>query len=402
MTLNRYRLRHQAQDGHKGAIRAERLLERPDRLIGLILLGNNFVNILASSIATLIAIQLGGEGAIAIAAALLTLVILVFSEVTPKTLAALQPERLAYPSAWVYEPLMRLSLPLVWLVNSIANFLLRRLGVSPEQGTDSALNPDELRTVLHEAGHLIPRSHQKMLLGILDLEKIGVNDIMIPRNEIIALDLKDDEQTLLKLLETSYYTRLPVFEDSIDQILGFVHVRNLLRMLLREQDFSKALIKQTLREPYFIPSGTSLNRQLLNFQKNHRRAGLVVDEYGDVLGLVTLADLLEEIVGEFATDPANALPDVHPQEDGSFLVSGGASLRDLVKTMHWDLPTDGPKTLNGLILEYLESIPEPGTSLRVAGYPVEIIQIKDNAVRTAKVLPRHYRPQRSTKNEIKG
>lgn len=387
MTLNRYRLRHRARDGDPKALRVEALLKRPDRLIGLILLGNNFVNIFASSIATVIAIELGGEGAIPIAAALLTLIILIFAEVAPKTLAALKPDRLAYPAAIIYVPLLKLLYPFVWLVNSVANGLLKRMGVASDETNSGALSQEELRTLVHEGGNLIPKRHQKMLLSILDLEKVRVDDIMVPRNEIVAIDLSADEDDILKQLQNTFYSRLPVYDGSLDNVLGFVHVRNLLRVLLKQEEFSKEIIRTLLREPYFIPENTPLNTQLINFQKKLRRLGLVVDEYGDVLGLVTLADLLEEIVGEFTTDPTASLVDVHPQEDGSFLVSGSATLRDLVRTMHWELPTDGPKTLNGLILEYMETIPETGTSLMLAGYPMEVVQTKGNAVRTVRISP---------------
>jgi Mg2+/Co2+ transporter CorB len=386
MTLNRYRLRHLADAGHPGARLAQRLLEKPDRLIGLILLGNNFVNILASSLATIIAIRLGGEGAIPIAAGLLTLVVLIFSEVAPKTLAALHPERLAFPASWVYTPLLRLLLPVVWLVNLMANTVLRMIGAYPEDADGNALSREELRTVVNEAGAMIPRRHQKMLINILDLEKVTVDDIMIPRNEIDGIDLDNPLDVILEQLEQIPYTRVLAYRGSIDNIAGFLHSRRVMQAQL-DQELTREKLEWLIREPYFIPKGTPLNRQLINFQRNRRRTALVVDEYGDVQGLVTMADLLEEIVGEFATDPADAIADVQPQDDGSFLVDGSANLRELVKTMHWELPTDGPKTLNGLIVEYLESLPETGTSLLVAGYPIEVVQTQDNAVKTARIRP---------------
>jgi len=390
MTLNRYRLRHLADAGHPGAKLARQLLDKPDRLIGLILLGNNFVNILASSLATIIAIRLGGEGAIAIAAGLLTLVVLIFSEVAPKTMAALYPERIAFPAAWVYTPLLRLLFPLVWLVNLMANTVLRLIGIFPEDAEGNALSREELRTVVNEAGAMIPKRHQKMLLNILDLEKVTVDDIMVPRSEIDGVDLDDPFDVILEQLEKMPYTRVLVYRGSIDHVVGFVHSRRAMHSLL-DGELDRATFERLVREPYFIPKGTPLNRQLLNFQRNRRRTALVVDEYGDVQGLVTMADLLEEIVGEFATDPSDAIADVLPQEDGSFLVDGSANLRELVRTMHWELPTDGPKTLNGLIVEYLESLPDTGTSLMVAGYPIEVVQIQDNAVKTARIRPQDRR-----------
>lgn len=386
MTLNRYRLRHLSNDGHPGAVRAEKLLQRPDRLIGLILLGNNFVNILASSIATVIALRLGGEGAIAIAAGLLTLIILVFAEVAPKTLAALHPERLAFPAAFVYTPLLKLLYPLVWVVNGIANRILRYLGVSPEQTNGQALSREELRTVVMEAGAMIPKKHRKMLLSILDLEKVNVEDIMIPRNEVDGIDIDEPIEETIRILKNSQYTRLPVFDDSIDNIIGVIHIRKAMHALT-QGELTKDIVREICDPPYFVPEGTPLNMQLLNFQRKKKRMGLVVDEYGDFLGIVTLVDLLEEIVGEFVTDPSDSVQDVQPQEDGSYLVAGSANVKELVRTLHWQLPTDGPRTVNGLILEYMETIPEPGTSLLLEGYPVEILQIQDNAVRTVRIEP---------------
>jgi len=386
MTLNRYRLRHLAAAGHPGARLAERLLQKPDRLIGLILLGNNFVNILASSLATIIAIRLGGEGAIPIAAGLLTLVVLIFSEVAPKTLAALNPERVAFPASWVYTPLLRMLFPVVWLVNLMANAVLRLFGVYPDDAEGTALSREELRTVVNEAGAMIPKRHQKMLLNILDLEKVTVDDIMVPRSELDGIDLDNPIDVILEQLEQIPYTRVLAFRGSIDHVVGFLHSRRVMQAQL-DDELTRETLEGLIREPYYIPKGTPLNRQLLNFQRKRRRTALVVDEYGDVQGLVTMADLLEEIVGEFATDPADGIADVLPQDDGSFLVDGAANLRDLVRTMHWELPTDGPKTLNGLIVEHLESIPETGTSLMIAGYPIEVVQIQDNAVKTARLRP---------------
>jgi len=388
MTLNRYRLRHLADKGHPGAIRAHRLLQRPDRLIGLILLGNNFVNILASSIATIIALRIGGESAIALAAGMLTFVILIFAEVTPKTLAALHPERLAFPAALVYTPLMKICYPVVWVVNVIANSILKTAGITPENAANQHLSLEELRTVVLETGAMIPQRHKKMLLSILDLEQITVEDIMIPRNEMEGIDLDEPMDEVIQQLQNAHYTRLPIYEGSIDQIIGTVHVRQTMHQLIHET-LSKETLRSICRKPYFIPEGTPLNHQLLNFQHTKNRIGLVVDEYGDILGLVTLEDLLEEIVGEFTTNPADNLQEVQPQDDGSFLVDGSANIRDLVRTMQWELPTDGPKTLNGLIIEYLETIPEAGTSLLLSGYPLDIIQVKGNAVKTVRFYPQN-------------
>ncbi len=386
MSLNRYRLRHLVKDGHPGAIRAQRLLDRTDRLIGLILLGNNFVNILASSIATLIALRLWGESGIAIATGALTFVILIFAEVAPKTLAALHPERVAFPAAYVLEPLLKILYPLVWLVNFMANTVLKIVGVPTHSGASQHLSSEELRTVVNEAGSLIPRRHQEMLVSILDLEKVTVEDIMVPRNEIVGIDIEDSEQEIINQLIHNQHTRLPVYRENIENVIGFVHARNALNLFANET-FDKNQLLEITREAPFVPEGTPLHTQLYNFQHEKRRVALVVDEYGDIQGLVTLEDILEEIVGEFTTDVAATIPDVHPQEDGTYLVEGSAYIRELNRTMHWELPTQGPKTLNGLILEHLESIPEPGTSVKIAGYPIDILQTTNNAIKTARLHP---------------
>jgi Mg2+/Co2+ transporter CorB len=383
MTLNRYRLRHKAESGNRGAIMARRLLDRPDKLIGLILLGNNFVNILASSLATVIALELGGEGAIAIAAGLLTLVILIFSEVTPKTLAALHPELIAYPAAYVYTPLLKILQPVVWSVNIVTNNLLRLLGVRPEAQQGHALSQEELRTVVNEAGAMIPERSRDMLLAILDLENATVEDIMIPRSEVEGIDLQDPEEEIVAAIKRTSYTRLPLFDGGLDNLVGVFHARNALSILM-ERGMVKEHLREIARAPYFVPEGTRLYQQLINFQRAKRRVALVVDEYGDFQGLITLADLLEEIVGEFTTDPADSYPDIHRAEDGSLMIDCSISIRELNRAMRWDLPTRGPKTLNGLILEYLETIPQPGTSLMLYEHPLEIIQADDTAVKTVK------------------
>ena len=397
MTLNRYRLKHLADEGHTGAQLAAKLLEKPDRLIGLILLGNNFVNIMASSLATLIALRLGGDGAIAIAAGILTFVVLIFSEVAPKTLAAMHPEKVAFPAAWIYTPLLKVMFPLVWLVNLMANSILKLLGIYQEDSEGQALSREELKTVVNEAGAMIPHKHQRMLLSILDLEKTYVEDIMVPRTQLDGIDIDAPISEILDQLQQSPYTRVLVYEGSIDHVLGFIHSRNILKEALDSDGLTHEELRELIREPYFIPKGTPLNKQLINFQRNRRRWGLVVDEYGDVHGLLTMADLLEEIVGEFATDPSDHIASVHPQDDGSYLVDGTALLRELSRNMHWELPTEGPKTLNGLIVEYLQTLPEAGTSLMIEGYPIDIIQIQDNVVKTARIRPSERRISKEEK-----
>ena len=394
MALNRYRLRHLVKSKHRGAQRASALLEHPDRLIGLILLGNNFVNILASSLATVIALRLLGEAGIALAAGLLTLVILVFAEVAPKTLAAIHPERIAFPAAYVLTPLLKVLYPLVWMINWVSNGVLRLLRVSTKARQLDHLSTDELRTVVNEAGAMISRNYQSMLVSILDLEKATVDDIMVPRNEINGIDLVDPEQDVLEQVANSQHTHLPVYRGDVDDIVGILHLRKILKPL-QAGEFSKDLLVENAQDPYFVPAGTPLNTQLRNFQRQKRRIGLVVDEYGDIEGLVTLEDILEEIVGEFTTDPAALNPDIHPQPDGTYLIDCSANVRELNRAMHWGLPTDGPKTLNGLILEYLETIPEPGTTFLLAGHPLEIVQTTGHAVKTAKLDPAWRRRRRA-------
>jgi len=394
MMLNRYRARHLAAEGHGGAKRALQLLDRPDRLIGLILVGNNFVNNLLASIAAVVAVEIGGVGGgtVAIGASVITLLILIFSEVAPKTLAALHPERLAYPAAYVYTPLLRVAYPLVWAINGVATGVLRALGVRPEARGADALTSEELRTVVLEAGTFIPKRHQKMLVNILDLENATVEDIMIPRSEVDGIDFSEPVDDILTFLRRTQYTRIPGWEGSIDHVIGVLHVRDFMQAQMDEAQVDKETLRGLLRDPYFVPEGTRLTALLINLQRARQTVALVVDEYGDVLGLVTFADLLEEIVGEFTTDPLDTISDAQPQADGSYLVEGSASVRELVRTLGWELPTDGPKTLNGLILEQLETIPETGTSLLIAGYPMEILQVQDNAVRVARIYPAQRRP----------
>jgi len=387
MSLNRYRLKHMAKTGHKGAKRAQDLLNRTDQLIGVILIGNNFVNIFASAIATVIAIRIWGDAGIAIGTVLLTIVILIFAEVTPKTLAALFPEKIAFPASHVLAPLLKLLYPVVWAVNLFTGAILKVIGVSAKDAASDHLSREELRTLVNEAGALIPTKHKDMLVSILDLEKVTVNDIMVPRNEVVGIDLEDDLETILRQLRSSQHTRLPVFKGDINNIQGVLHLRNATR-LLHQEDINNAMLMQLCREPYFIPESTPLNTQLINFQKAKRRFGIVVDEYGDVLGLATLEDILEEIVGEFTTDYASTSPDIIPQDDGTFIIDGTTAVRIINKSLGWKLPVDGPKTLNGLITETLENIPDTNVCLKVSGHRVEVLQIKDNVVKAAIVHPK--------------
>jgi len=386
MSLNRYRLRHLVDKNIKGALRAQRLLANPEKLIGLILLGNNFVNILASAIATIIGIRLFGEAGILVATLTLTVIVLIFAEVTPKTLAALHPERFALPSTLILQPLLKILSPVVWVINLGTKAIFKILRIPLRTSSSDKLSQEELRIVVNEAGSMIPQQHQEMLLSILDLEKVSVEDIMIPRNEISGVDLNDEWPDIVKQIIESQHTRLPVYEGDIDHTIGMIHMRDAVR-LLKNPEANITMFKEVLREVYFIPENTPLNTQLLNFQRGRRRMGLVVNEYGDMQGMVTMDDLLEEIVGEFTTDPSASSKDVHLQEDGTYLVDGGASLRELNRVLGWNLPTDGPKTLNGLVTEFLESIPDQGTSLLIGDYPLEIVQTSQNTVKTVRIDP---------------
>jgi Mg2+/Co2+ transporter CorB len=383
MSLNRYRLKHLKNSGHRGARRASRLLDRPDRLIGLILIGNNLVNILASAIATVIAIRLWGNPGIFIATLLLTLVILIFAEITPKTIAALHPERVAFPASLILTPLLKLLYPLVWLVNGITNGLLRLLGINPSEHPELSLSSDELRTIVNDAGHMIPQQHQGMLLNILELEKVTVDDIMIPRVEVYGLDLDDDDDTLLRRIQTSEYTRLPVYRENVNDVSGILHLRRSSRFI-DVDGLHRARMLAEVEAPYFIPEGTPLNTQLLNFQQQKHRIAVVVDEYGEVLGLVALEDILEEIVGEFTSNLAETIDDIYPQQDGSYIINGTANIREVNKALGWVLPTDGPKTLNGLLLEYLESFPDGNVGVLIGDYYLEILDLQDNVIQAVR------------------
>jgi Mg2+/Co2+ transporter CorB len=384
LSLNRYRLKHMAKEGHRGAKRVTALLSRPDRLLGTILIGNNFVNILASSIATVLALQLWGEAGIAIATIGLTLVLLIVGEITPKTLAALHPERVAYPVSLPLQLLLKLFYPLVILLGWISNGLLRLFGVDPTSKRNDSLTTEELRSVVRESGHELPKNRQNMLLGILDLERVTVDDIMIPRNEVTGINLEDDIETIINQLTHTTHTRLPVFRTDINQIEGIVHMRQIAR-LLTQNELSKEVILAACSEPYFVPEGTPLSTQLLNFQKQKRRIGIVVDEYGDVIGIVTLEDILEEIVGDFSNQNLMHNTDIQPQADGSHIIDGAAYIREINKALDWHLPSDGPKTVNGLITEALESIPDSAVCLQFGPYRLEILQASENRVKSVRI-----------------
>ena len=383
VSLNRYQLRHKARQGHRSARLAERLLQRPDRLIGLILLGNNLVNFSAASLVALIALEIGGEPAVAVGTLLLTLAVLIFSEAAPKTLAALHPERIAFPAALVYYPLLKVTYPIVWLTNAASNGVLRLLGVHPDDAVLDSLTREELRTVVHEAGSRISSRYRQMLISILDLEKVSVDDVMVPHNEILGIDLDEDDRSIQQIIQQSEHTRLPVYRDNIDQVVGILHLRKLANFAKLALDRESLL--DLLEEPYFVPEGTPLSTQLVQFQRRRERIALVVDEYGDIQGIVTLEDILEEIVGEFTTGPSDEDDDIIREAPDFYLVSATANIRELNRAQSWELPTEGPKTLNGLIVELLETIPEPTTCLKINGYPIEIIASDENRIRTVRI-----------------
>lgn len=389
MSLNRYRLKHLTKKGDKSALRVAKLLQRPDRLLGLILIGNNLVNNFAAILAALIAVRLYGEGDVVIAAGiLLTFVMLVFSEITPKTIAALYPERIAFIASWVLRPLSYILYPAVIGVNVLSNALVRLFGVdASKHSTIEHLNPDELRTVVDEAGDLLPDQHQGMLLNVLDLEKSTVEDIMIPRNEVEGLDLELPIPELLQRIRTSEYTRLPVYERDLNKVVGILHLRNAARFILGDDTtVTHEAIREFSNEPYFVPESTKLHMQLLNFQKQKCRMALVVDEYGEVQGIVTLEDLLEEIVGDFTTNSAEEeSTDIIAQDDGWHLIDGGTFVRDINRALEWELPTDGPKTLNGLAMEYLENIPDADVGFQINQYRFETTQVTDKVIASLRV-----------------
>jgi Mg2+/Co2+ transporter CorB len=387
MSLNRYRLRHKVRSGHRGARLAEKLLKRPDRLIGLILFGNNLVNFSAAALVSVVSLRLGGTAAVAIGTFVFTVIVLIFAEVMPKTWAALHPETLAFPASYLYYPLMKIAYPFVWLINLVANGLLRLMGVRAGGGADQKLSIEELRTLVEESRSILPRKRQKMLMGILELENFTVDDIMVPHNEIIGIDLSDDWNHVLQQIRESHFTRLPVYRDGLDNVIGILHMKRLVQSGSLERLQAEDLEK-LIDQPYFVPEGTPLNSQLVQFQRTRKRTALVVDEYGDIQGLVTLEDLLEEIVGEFTSEPVSLEADVTPDEGGKgYVVDAGVNIRELNRMMNWKLPTDGPKTINGLILEQLEHIPETGTGLMLDLYPIEILETSDNAIKTVRVMP---------------
>ena len=384
MSINRYRLRHLVKLKHSGAIKVHNLLQKQERLLSFILLGNSFLKNLTSSLATLIAIKFYTADEVLIAATIgaLTLIMLICTDMTPKTLATIKPEFFAFSAAWIYTPLLKIFSPLICVVNFLVNLLLRLMGIDVKKTRYNALDSQELKTIIAEAESVMPTRYQKMLLGILDFESATVEDIMTPRNEIIGLDIETSIEEIVQQIRTSPHTQLVVYKKNIDRVVGFLHLRKIL-LLVGQDDFDKQSIINLLIKPAYIPENTPVHAQLLRFKSEKIGIGLVVDEYGDVQGLVTLDDLIHEIVGELVTDEGLA----RKQSDGSYLIDAGVTLRELNRVMHWNLPIEGPKTLNGLIVEFMETIPKVGTSVKLLGHPLEIIKSDDHAVKLVKFFP---------------
>ncbi|MEN4597582.1 HlyC/CorC family transporter [Pantoea agglomerans] len=389
MTLNRYKLRHQAKNGSRPARRVEKLLRRPDRLLSLVLIGNNLVNILASALATIVGMRIHGDEGVAIATGILTFVVLVFAEVLPKTVAALYPERVAFPSSLLLVPLQYIMLPLVWLLNTITRLLMRMAGIRADGAINSALSKEELRTIVYESRSLMSRRNQDMLLSVLDLEKVSVDDIMVPRNEIVGININDDWKSVVRQLSHSPHGRIVLFRDSLDDCVGMLRVREAWRMMTEKKEFTKETLLRAADEIYYIPEGTPLNTQLVKFQRNKEKAGVVVDEYGDIKGLVTIEDILEEIVGDFTTSMSPSLAEeVMPQNDGSVLIEGSASVREINKAFNWQLPEQEARTINGMLLEALEEIPAIATRVQIGHYNIDILDVQDNMIKQVRITPK--------------
>ncbi|MDR5020324.1 HlyC/CorC family transporter [Yersinia rochesterensis] len=387
MTLNRYRLRHLSKQGNRAARRVEKLLRRPDRLISLVLIGNNLVNILASALATIVGIRLYGNAGVAIATGVLTFVVLIFAEVMPKTIAALYPERVAFPSSVLLAPLQKIMLPLVWLLNTITRGLMRLCGIRGNVHRSDAVSQDELRSIVNESHSQISRRNQDMLISVLDLEKVTVGDIMVPRNEVVGIDINDDWKSIMRQLTRSPHGRIVLYRQSLDDAIGMLRVREAYRLMTEKKEFNKENLLRAADEIYFIPEGTPLNVQLVKFQRNKEKVGMIVDEYGDIQGLVTVEDILEEIVGDFTTSMSPSLAEeVNPQSDGSVLIDGSANVRELNKVFNWSLPVDA-RTINGMLLEELEDIPQINTQIRVGNYLIDVLDVQENMIKRVRVTP---------------
>lgn len=385
MTLNRYRLRHLAKQGNRGALRVEKLLQRPARLISLVLVGNNLVNILASSLATILGMRLYGDIGVAIATGLLTFLILVFSEVMPKTIAALYPEKTAFLSSFLLIPLQKIMMPMLCFLSGTTHLLMRLFGIKESIHHIDQLSKEELRSIVNESHSQISRRHQNMLISVLDLEKVSVNDIMVPRNEIVGIDVNSDWKSIMRQLTHSPHGRILLYRQSLDDAIGMLRVREAYRLMTEKKEFNKENLLRAADEIYFIPEGTPLNIQLIKFQRNKEKVGIIVDEYGDIQGLITVEDILEEIVGDFTTSMSpNLAEEVNLQSDGSVLIDGSASVRDLNKAFNWSLPM-GSRTINGLLLEELGEIPPVNTELCIGSYQIAVMEVQENRIRQVRI-----------------
>ena len=384
MSLNRYRLKHLVKENDKGAIRADKLLKRPDRLLGVILIGNNFVNILAASLTTVLCLNLFGDSGVVIGSIVLTLIILVFAEITPKTFAALNSEKVALPASLILKYLQKILRPLVLFVNFFSNFFMRLLGTK-ETTINEDLSPEELKSVLENSGDLIPKKYQDMLISVLELDKVSVDEVMTQRSEVIGIDINQPIETILINLQNNQKDFLPVYNESLDDLRGVIDLYGITSFLSNEDKSIESLI-ESLDEAYFIPENTPLSTQLFNFQKNKKTVAVIIDEYGSVKGLVTIKDVLEEIVGELATDIDKETVEIMEQKDGSYLIDASIPLRELNKKLNWQLPINGAKTLNGLIIDQVETIPENNIKIEIENYAIETVLIRNNMIKIARVL----------------
>ena len=388
MTINRYRLRHQAKQGNRAARRVERLLEKPDRLLSLILIGNNLVNIVASALATIVGMRLYGNAGVAIATGVLTFVILIFAEVMPKTIAALYPQQVAFPSSFLLRPLAKICLPIVWAFNAITLILMRCIGIRGTVIRSDAVSKEELKTIVNESKGKLSRRNQDMLISILHLDKVSVDEIMVPRTEIFGIDINDDWKSILRQLTHSPHGRIVLYRDSLDDAIGMLRVREAYRLMIEKQEFTKQMLIKAADKVYFVRDRTPLNLQLVNFQRNNEKVGLIVDEYGDIQGLISVEDILEEIVGDFTTSMSPSLAEeVTRQPDGSLLIEGSANIREINKALNLALPEEGARTINGLLLEELGDIPTLNTLVTIGHYQFEVIAIGENVIKTVKLLP---------------
>ena len=381
MAINRYRLKHLVKEKNKSAKRVSRLLEKTDRLLGVILIGNNFTHTLSTALATVVAIRIWSDNAVLAVTVFMTIIMIIFAEVMPKTIAALKPESIAFPSSYLLKPLSKILSPLITLVSFISNNVTKLMGIDLNNANKDELKPEELRTLLQTSG--VPKRQEEMLMGIFDMDNLSVNDVMIPKNEIIGIDLNDEIKDIVKQLQEIDFTYVPCYEDTIDNIQGFLSLNKKAEFLGSETKSIQSL-KDELREPLFVPENTPLYKQLANFQSSGRRVGLIVDEYGDIEGIITLRSILEIIVGEITTESIERM-DIMPQADGSYLVDGSMMIREVNRRLEWELPTEGPKTLSGLILEEIQTIPDTNVGLSIENYRIETVLIKDNVIKLAKV-----------------